>query len=285
MPSEKNWFSGFLIKAKDFYNHTWLEMPWLRAASTVLGTLGVLAYVVPQIFSVFGVDMDEPLFGIDFNGPRIAELAIGVVLIAYVGLAAIYAGDRLTAERKLRSVEQGFRYDNRGTLYNVHEENIAFRIATFKGILDGIAGEIGSAKLKEVLRDTGRNAARNFAENLPDIYNKDVARRKNNRAWDELLFEEKIQRWTDYDSATGWGILTAKVERSGVRVSVTHLEGLFSDASGTMFGNFLGGYCEVVVTAIARGQTTGRFKECDSAELMDVDTKGERTVEISLQLG
>lgn len=279
-----NRIGGFFTNAKKIYNATWIEVPWLRAASTMLIWLAAIAYVIPPIFSLFGADITTLPFYKDMNKPPALYYACGLIFVIYFWFVAFFANDRLTVERKLRSIENGFQYDNRGTLYNSREPNIAFRIATFRGFLSGVAGKIGHEDLKEVLRETGRSAANDFAKHLPEIYNLDVAHAQKNKKWDDLTFHEKISKWADYDSATGWGILTGKTKDASVNISVTHLEGLLAGASGELFGNFLAGYCEVVISSIVKGHVDGKFAERSSAELINVDTKSDRTLEMDLIL-
>jgi hypothetical protein len=78
------------------------------------------------------------------------------------------------SEKKLRQLDISFRYDKRGTLYNGSEPNIAFRITTFKAMLDGLAHGLGKDTLRDVLIKVGEKAASDFASKVDTIYDKNV---------------------------------------------------------------------------------------------------------------
>lgn len=267
--------TSFIGAIRRFYETVWSETPWLKSAG-IVGAAGTgLAYLNTQLPKDISVD---------FATPGLAQIALVGIVLLYFFLVAVFSGDRLRFERKLRKLEQSYRYDNRGTLYNGTQPNIAFRVTTFKGILGGIAGAIGEDELQRALTNTGRLASHDFATNLPSIYNQDVAAKGGGEKWDDLSFAQKVHKWAEYDSATGWGILTGKVDSPKVKVSITHLQGLFQDTGGLMFAYFLAGYCETVLTEIVKGHANGKFDEYTRAELLETNTKSNRTVEIEFVL-
>jgi hypothetical protein len=187
----------------------------------------------------------------------------------------------------LRQLDISFRYDKRGTLYNGSEPNIAFRITTFKAMLDGLAHGLGKDTLRDVLIKVGEKAASDFASKVDTIYDKNVFEHGGASNWAHLSCEQKVDAWTEYDSATGWGIVTAVLPRGEdmVTVTVTHLKGLFAGPEGLDFAWFLAGYCETVLTKILEGHNSGpapgRYHDFSRARLEKTVQRNEEIVEFS----
>lgn len=262
---------------KNIVYHTWVEAPWVRAAgiigSTAVGLI-FLNTLLPQEIAVNFKDLEPEIYRIVFTS----------ILILYFFLVSVFAGDRLRFEQRLRSLEQSFKYDNRGTLYNGNEPNIAFRIVTFKAMLEGLSNIIGADKLATTLTNTGRLASNDFAMSLKDIYDSDVASRKAKLSWDELSLNDKLDQWAEYDSSTGWGILACNVHGNTVKVVVNHLQDLFIGNGGLMFGYFLAGYAETIISCIVNNHSGGRFNEYSKAILIRINQSDKYTLELEYQI-
>jgi hypothetical protein len=212
-------------------------------------------------------------------------VCVAVILVTYFLLVAVLVHEQLEGERKLRQLEASFRYDKRGTLYNGTQPNIAFRIKTFNEILSNLGTQVGTAKAKSILQRTGELAAQDFAERFPAIYDENVRRFRGGGSWDELDFTQKLEEWLEYDSHTGWGILTKKVDAKTIKISIMHLEKLYQGEGGKLFASFLAGYCQTVLCHILEGH--GGFRDCTSARLskaMDNPATDKEKVEIEFEL-
>jgi len=262
---------------KNFSYQTWVDAPWIRAA----GILGATATGLLFLNTILPAEVAINLASLDSS---LNQIYFTSILIMYFFLVAIFAGDRLRFEKKLRALEQNFKYDNRGTLYNGREPNIAFRITTFRGILEGISGAVGATKLADVLTDTGRLASNDFAMSLKEIYDKDVASRKLTSSWDELSLNEKLSQWAEYDSATGWGIIACSVRGDSIKVVINHLQDLFNGNGGLMFGHFLGGYTETIISFIVNNHLGGKFNDYGKAELINTNQSDKYTLELEFIL-
>jgi len=233
----------------------WDSSPWIESVVVLWFPITGALFLNSKLPAAITVDISA-------MDSQLKLLSYLILLIIYFFLVAIFSEKNLRFERKLRSWGQSFRYDNRGTLYNGQEPNIAFRVETFKRILEGIGGVTESALLTDALIDTGRKAGEDFAENLKSIYASELAQQKGNVAWDDLPLERKLNQWAEYDSSTGWGMLSCKLMKDlKVKVSITHLQGLFKGPGGLMFGNILGGYCETVISRIVT-EHGGKFTDC-----------------------
>jgi uncharacterized membrane protein len=269
-----------LQRLNEIWQRLWSEFaPWISSAlfvSAVVVGFYILYEYLPDEFKV--------------ATPAARSTILWIVAILYLFQVAGTYRILLQGEKKLRQLEEAFRYDKRGTLYNGSEPNIAFRIVTFRGMLGGLANKLGTAELQNVLTEVGQKAASDFAVNLENIYNLNVPTRIAAPHWAELSCEQKIDAWADYDSATGWGIVTAAVPRNTdrVTVTVTHLRGLFDRPEGLHFAWFLAGYCETVLTKILeghnRGTAPGRYQYFTRATLVEgITQKSSEIVEFSFR--
>lgn len=262
-----------LIKA--YLKCAWEDSPWIRAAGVLGGAVAGLAFL--------NINLPSELM-IDLKDSNIGQLIMTGLLLIYFFLAAVFSGDRLRFEKKLRALEQNFKYDNRGTLYNGSEPNIAFRIATFKGMLNGISSAMGVDELANVLIGIGRKASLDFADRLAQIYNSDIAMRKSSTTWDELTFSQKLNQWAEYDSSTGWGILACEIKNDQVKVVVNHLQGLVEGEDGLLFSNFLAGYSETIIGKIISMHDGGKYDEHTSATLLNALQSDRYTVVLEYKL-
>ncbi len=269
--------SESLMEVKNFFTETWVEAPWIRAAGIIGSTIAGLVFLNSAL-------PDEIAINFESLNSDIYQLILISIVVLYFFLVSIFAGDRLRFEKKLRSLEQSFKYDNRGTLYNGNEPNIAFRIATFNGMLEGILEVIETDKLSDVLKNIGSTASTDFAKSLKDIYNSDIATKKAKLDWSELSLSEKLDQWAEYDSSTGWGILSCKVKNDSVKIVINHLQGLFDGNGGLMFGYFLGGYAEKIISHLINTHKGGKFNEYSKAILIKTNQSDKYTLELSYKL-
>jgi len=262
----------------DSISESWEETPWFRAAGILGGTLAGLFALNNSLPSELSMDLSK----LDLLARQYILMAI---VVLYFLLVSVFSGDRLRFEKKLRELEQNFKYDKKGTLYNGGEPNIAFRIVTFKGILEGISKSMGADTLSEQLIATGRTAGINFANSLGEIYNEDVASHKIQSDWDKLSFVEKLNQWAEYDSSTGWGVLSCTTKESDVYVVITHLHGLFEGDGGKYFGYFLAGYAETIIAQIIKNHTGGgKISDYADAKLVSVEPDGKNKLSLNFKL-
>jgi hypothetical protein len=272
-----------LHRLKELWLRIWGEFaPWISSALFV-------SAVVVGFYVLYEYLPDEFKKNIS---PAAGSTILWIVAILYLFQVAGTYRLLLQSEKRLRQLEEAFRYDKRGTLYNGREPNIAFRIATFRAMLEGLATNVGQAQLQKALTEVGREAASDFAAKLENIYNRNVSTHIAAPQWNELSFEQKIDAWADYDSATGWGIVTANIPKNTdkVTVTVTHLRGLFEGPEGLHFAWFLAGYCETVLTKVLdrhnAGPAPGRYHTFTrGATLESATQKSPEIVEFTLRLG
>ena len=252
----------------------WDEFPTIKAAVIVAAGCAGLLTLNEKLPSNLAIPVNETT----------KLIILPIIIVSWAILVAIFSSDRLRFEKKLRLLEQNYRYDRRGTLYNGSQPNIAFRIETFKNILACIQNGI-QEDISNILANAGKKAGKDFANNLERIYNEDVARKRAKKPWSQLTLAEKLEQWADYDSATGWGILSVKLTDKTVDVFVTHYKELLSGEGGALFAHFLGGYCEAVIGFLVNSHSHGRYQEYDSAFIDQHNRKGAYTVEFKYYLG
>lgn len=234
------------------------DIPWLRAVGPVVSIMGISVVLVANI----PTDINSITETIYF-WPSIFVF----FTFLYLFLTTVYANDRLRTERRLRQVEEGFNYDSRGTLWNGGEPNIAFRITTFKGILAGLNSNLKAENLSSAMTEAGKAAAEDFATSFDSIYDADIRSKKGGASWSDLRLHQKLHEWAEYDSSTGWGILSVTVEGDEIKVEIIHLNGLYEGEGGQIFGHFIAGYCETVVANIIRSQNSGKFSNFTTATI------------------
>jgi hypothetical protein len=261
--------------------------PWIGSA-IFLSAVFVGFYIFYQYLpDKIKIDFYKYHNVVNLDSDETRAIIFGLLVIIYLLFVAGSYRSLFLDEKRIRGLEEAFRYDKRGTLYNGTEPNIAFRIGTFKAMLKGLAEKLPQQQLRTELTEIGRKTAADFSARLEDIYN-GIAR-IGAPPWAHLSCDQKIDAWTEYDSATGWGIVSAVVPRNTdrVTVSITHLKGLFEGPEGLNFAHFLAGYCETVLTKILEaqkaGQMAGRFIDFDRARLWDTAQKSPETVEFSYQ--
>jgi len=267
--------SDYILDAKYYILDAWENAPWIRAAGILGVTIGGLAFLNSKLPSEIAVDI---------TNSEIKKSAPTVIIVLYFFLVSIFSGDRLRFEKKLRLLEQNFKYDNRGTLYNGGEPNIAFRLTTFKGILEGVSTNVDAEDLSEALISTGKVAAVNFANNIEEIYNCDVAQKKAKREWSKLKLADKFNQWADYDSSTGWGIVACTTKKNNVKVVINHLHGMFEGEGGRLFGHFLAGYCETIISLTIESHEGGKYHEYTGGKLLNINQSDKYTLELNYAL-
>lgn len=246
--------NGF-AKLVKWYEVTIADWPWIRSATITAPLAGAIFYLNDKLPADLLIDLTKANIYVVF--------ACSIVAV-YLLLVAVLFNAKLITERQLRAAEDGFRYDNRGTLFHGTQPAIAFRVVTFRGMLEGLATPLDPAAARNILFDTGVKASTDFAKRLPELYDVNVPRLKGGNRWVDFSFPEKLTKWTDYDSATGWGIIAAKVDKNQIIITVTHYDELFGQPS--LFSWFLAGYCNTVVQTILDGETNGyrgfRYLRC-----------------------
>lgn len=253
-------FKSTFRDIKRWYQATVQDVPWLRAIGPVFSIVGIFVLIIVQLPDAILNSDSIPFFW--------PVMTVAFVFL-YLLLVTIYANTALSTERRLRSVEQAFSYDKRGTLWNGGEPNIAFRIKTFNGILEGLNSSMADAELEPALRVAGAEAADDFADSFDEIYDTDVRTKKGGAPWSELRLHQKLQEWAEYDSATGWGIISVEVSGDTITLQLVHFNGLFASEGGRLFGYFVLGYCETVTSSIVRDHDSGRYKDCTSVESIE----------------
>lgn len=266
----------FISRLGRWYEQMVGDLPWVKA----------VGIVVPLAVAVVYISRYLPAgHAVDWTNANIYVIFCSVIFVIYFLLVAVFYQARLGTERELRKVEQGFRYDKRGTLYNGSQPNIAFRVATFKGILLGLTSFVEEAKLQNALFKSGASAAKDFAAKLPKIYDADIQTRRGGSRWENLSMDEKLSEWMDYDSATGWGILTAQRPTNAlVNISVNHQRDLLEGAGGLLFAHFLAGYCQTVLASIVLDHSIGHFRDINKAELKSLTPQDSSTTVFSFAL-
>jgi hypothetical protein len=263
--------------------------PWIDTILSLSAILVFLFIFYQYIPDKMKIDFYKYHAVINFDSDETRAILLELVIIIYLILVIGAFRSLLLNEKRIRGLEEAFRYDKRGTLYNGSEPNIAFRIGTFKAMLKGLAEKLPPPQLQRELGEVGRKTALDFSAKLEEIYNgtPHIGAPLGAPRWTDLSCEAKIDAWTEYDSATGWGIVTAVAPRGTdkVTVSITHLKGLFEGPEGINFAYFLAGYCETVLTKILEahngGPAPGRFRSFDRALLTDTVSKSPETVEFS----
>lgn len=245
------------------------ELPWVRAGAIVALVTGGLALLSTKVLDYLKVDIRHADTGI---------IVAAAIVILYFLMVAVLIHEQLQVERRLRRQDASFWYDKRGTLYNGTEPNIAFRIKTFSEILKSLGAKVGMDQLRPILRHTGEVAANDFAEHLPDIYDKNIRSARGGLPWDELDFKGRLYEWLEYDSRTGWGVLAGEFQGSRkINVSITHHRKLYDGDGGRLFGEFLAGYCRTVLAAILA-------RSADSIRTPGIRVRDGEIVEIDFEL-
>ena len=172
-----------------------------------------------------------------------------VIIVLVVFIIILLLNSFLSSAASSAAHEKfGFHYDGKGILWNGHEPNISFRIETFKAML----ASFDHKSLNEIMLEVGIAAGLNFAQKFAtDIYPEELQGKNGNNPWMDLTFEEQLTIWAEYDSATGWGLITPKSAGEIIEIDVQHLK-LFEGKEGEAFANFLAGYCLTVLKAILK---------------------------------
>lgn len=231
--------SQTFAKLTKWYEVTLADWPWVRSATITAPLGGAVYYLNDKLPSDLKIDLAQA---------NIYVIFACAIIAVYLLLVAVLFNAKLITERQLRAAEDGFRYDNRGTLFHGTQPAIAFRVVTFRGMLEGLASPLEPSHARNALFHTGMRASVDFAQRLPDLYDLNVHRLKGGNRWVDLSFPEKLYKWTDYDSATGWGIIAARVDGNQIVITVTHYNDLFGQPS--LFSWFLAGYCNTVIQTI-----------------------------------
>lgn len=261
-------------KIKLFYRQVWAESPWFSAIGYVIGPITALYFIWGQLPSDMRFEID-PM--------RVPYALLGITII-YLLIVSALLGARVRSERSFRERERAFRYDNRGTLYNISEPNMAFHVDTFTSLLTGLSRELGEDEMRNALIIVGYESCEGFASRFKDIYDADVVSGKHHFRWESLSYRQKLEEWAEYESRGGWGIFTASEYESGIKVSLTHYKGLFRGEGGLLFGYYLAGYCQrlldALITTHNEKRTSGRYSDYDGVEILEIDGDEEFVVRL-----
>ena len=284
------WSGGLMDKIHELFQELvpdWVKVnlinsPWWQAASTVVVIVATYLLVIDAIL--------PDVLRINLADPTIAVYTVFSLAVIYLFSAAMLFYAQVKTERRLKLLDRRFRYDNRGTLFNGTEPNISFRIQTFQGILRSLRGDISVENFHQSLEGSGRTAAEDFSKKLPEIYDNDVFSFRGGRKWAELSFKEKLDQWAEYNSYTGWGIVTPQLEdhpAAGEPVQIivifTHYHTLFSEQDDS-FCYFLTGYCETIISEIVRGEKIGIFADLRKCEAVGEPVIGKYTATMTFRL-
>jgi len=257
--------SRLLSEFESFWKRIRRNYPWIPAATWTGLIIGAIVFIHHSFFP----EMKIPTYWVTSD-----HLAFLVVLLLFLLIVTFILRMQLRSERILREKEENFRYDYGGTLYNGLEPNIAFRTETFKGILTGleeamlrVPGDVLNSELiHRLLIDAGREAAmgkkpgQGFALEFPNIYDREL-RHVRGRDWKHLDLVRRLQAWARYDSETGWGVITARGPLSSyeIEIQIHHHRGLYDPPGGHLFGYWLIGYCESVISVIVKDTASPEF--------------------------
>jgi hypothetical protein len=207
-----------------------------------------------------------------FQPPPLSLLhhAVYLTIILFLSiLAYVYQ-----SQEESGPLGKSFKYDKNGVLWHGTEKAIAFRVVTFLGILEQIAQNIPNSSIKEAFLTSGRIAGNDFGQQFGNqIYPAEL--RKDSVPFDQLSKPQRLALWSEYDSSTGWGLLSAYEKVASVDIVVKHPT-LFKGSGGEHFSYLLAGYCETVVNAITN-DIGGSYVFSGT-----IDTKG-KTISFSLR--
>jgi len=264
-----------------------ISSKWNRLYAKIKDIFGYF-YVLFAVAAPFATAV-AGLFWVNQNLPRqiafeMPEVVEGTYFVSVCIVAAFLLGLTMVSayiiqkQYEQRHREESFYYDRHGTLFNGQEPNISFRTETFKGLLEDIADTVEPHVADYMFVNAGRRAAKDFAETLPEIMDREILQ---GRRWNRLSFPEKINYWSKYDSATGWGHLVARRSGRGlVTVRVSHYSDLLTNEGGKRFAQFLAGYAETVLSKIVEGHNDGAFEDYNHVELRQRKHIGMDTIEL-----
>lgn len=248
------------------------DLPWVRSATITAPLAGAVFYLNDKVPSDLRIDLTQANVYVIFSCAIVA---------VYLLLVAVLFNAKLITERQLRAAEDGFRYDNRGTLFHGTQSAIAFRVVTFRGMLEGLAASQDPVTARNALFHTGLRASQDFAQRLPELYDTQVHRLKGGSRWVDLSFPEKLAKWSDYDSATGWGIIAARVDQAEITIKVTHYNALFGQPA--LFAWFLAGYCCTVIQSIAIAEKRP-YRGFRNVRCVRIDDQSPETIKLICEL-
>ncbi len=259
----------FMKSASDatkWFERNFADWPWVRSATITAPLAGAVFYLNDRLPADLKIDIS--------NANTYVVFACAIVAV-YLLLVAVLFNAKLITERRLRAAEDGFRYDNRGTLFHGTQPAIAFRVITFRGMIEGLAAPLDPTAARHALFQTGTRASLDFARKLPTLYDENVHRLRGGNRWIDLSFQEKLVKWADYDSATGWEIIAAQVDGNRATITVTHYNELFGQPS--LFCWFLAGYCNTVIQTILAAEQRP-YRGFRQLRCMIIDDKSGETI-------
>lgn len=186
----------------------------------------------------------KEFFGLE-TPPHI--LLVHVLYCVCLLFLAILAGQYRSTRSRIGALGKTFEYDKEGVLWHGSEKAIAFRVITFLALLEKV-GDAQETQNPRLFVQAGRVAGRDFATQFgSQIYPAEL--RGSGLSFDQLSIAQRLALWSEYDSSTGWGLLSAHQKPGAIEIIVKHPT-LFHGRGGVLFAHYLAGYCETVVNEI-----------------------------------
>ena len=143
-----------------------------------------------------------------------------------------------------------FTYDGNGVLWHGNECNIALRDVTFLKLLNDISKEIPDEKdKKKIFLNAGCDMGRGFGRQFKSqIYPKEIM--KKDIPFNQLPKNERLRLWAEYDSSTGWGLISEIDIGRSLYVTAKHPTLFDAETGGECFSYIMAGYAESFVNEI-----------------------------------
>jgi hypothetical protein len=210
--------------------------PMIGAAVTTGSIFGTVVGIYLAIKEMFGLPAPpQYLF---------AHVLYWVFLLFLALLAAQYR----SMKSRIGALGKTFEYDKEGVLWHGTEKAIAFRVITFLKLLEQFGDSKEIQNVDSLFVQAGRIGARDFAVQFgSQIYPTEL--RRSGPSFEQLSRAQRLALWSEYDSSTGWGLLSAHETSKSIEITVKHPT-LFYGRGGVLFAHYLAGYCETVVNEI-----------------------------------
>ena len=172
-------FEWLVGKAKVRLDDTFLMVLFRSVVATIV--INVTAVLIWSVLAQVVEDV-----------PKIALLGHLRFIVLFLFLSFIVSSywvvyQRLKLVPKENITSRGFWYDDNGVLWNGNEQNIAFRIETFLGMLSGIRRNMEEDRLKDLLTEAGKKASKDFANRfVTSIYPIEIQSTYDNKYWKDL---------------------------------------------------------------------------------------------------
>ena len=239
------------------------QSPWLYSIAATGSIVGAIGGGFSAIREAFQLPC-PPLW-----------LMYHVAYLISILFLAFLANEYRRRKTNSGALGKSFEYDKDGVLWHGTEKAIAFRVVTFLSFLEHISKAMPTSTAKEAFLKVGRIGGIDFAQQFgTQIYPAEL--RKGGLPFDQLTRPQRLALWSEYDSSTGWGLLSAHEKGTSVDIVVKHAT-LFRGDGGLCFAYMLAGYCETVLNAIT--------SDLSSSYLFsgEIETQG-KTITFALKL-